>query len=113
MRTGRVARAGAAQAVSTAPPSLDCIRQWMERQFKPAQVSVLESTPQRVCYRVEQGFPSPTLYVPKDVLAAHPAAAIIAALDHHHVAARLRSNPVAHLICVTSHEGIGVVRCDR
>jgi len=36
-----------------------------------------------VRYQVEQGSPSPTLYVPKAVLTAHPAEAIIAALDHH------------------------------
>ena len=105
-RTATTPRKGA----TTTPPSPDCIRQWMEQQFQPAQITVQESSPENFRYQVEQGSPSPTLYVPKDVLNTHPAADIIAALDRHHVAARLRSNPIAQLMCVSSNEGIVVSR---
>jgi hypothetical protein len=94
--------------------SLDCIRQWMDQQFKPARIAVQDAvSPAGFRYQVEQGFPSPTLYVPQQVLEAHPAEDIIAALNRHHVAERLRFNPIAQLVCVASTGGIVVVRRQR
>jgi len=94
--------------------SFDPIRQWMDQHFKPARIAVQdERSPAGYRYQVEQGFPSPTLYVPRDVLDAHPPEDIIAALNRHHVAARLRSDPIAQLICVAATGGIVVVRRQR
>ncbi|MGH2398168.1 MAG: hypothetical protein ACRDFW_14590 [bacterium] len=116
MKSRRVERTTAVQqdGMTTTPPSLEPIRQWMDQQFQPAKITVQdERSPEGVRYQVEQGSPSPTLYVRKDVLDAHPAEDIIAALNHHHVAARLRSDPIAHLMCVASTAGIVVVRHHR
>ena len=112
MKSWRVKRGGAKQRkeVSTTPLGLNSIHQWMEQEFKPAQITVQESSLGSFRYHVEQGSPSPALYVPKDVLDAYPVDDIIAALNHDHVAARLRSDPVAQLMCETSPEGIVVVR---
>ena len=116
MKSRRVKHTAAVQGnrVTTTLQSLDSIRQWMDQQFKPARIVVQdESSPEGFRYQVEQGSPSPTLHVPKDVLDAHPVEDIIAALNHHHVAARLRSDPIAHLICMASTGGIVVVRRHR
>lgn len=116
MKVSGVKRGAAAEErreVAT-PQSLDRIRQWMDQQFKPAKIAVQdECSPAGFQYRVEQGFPSPTLFVPKDVLDAHPAEDIIAALNRHHVAERLRFNPIAQLVCVATTGGIVVVRRQR
>ena len=113
MKSSRVKRTAVMQRkeVTTTPLSLDSIRRWMVQQFQPAKITVQdESSSEGFRYQVEQGSPSPTLYVPKGVLDAHAAEDIIAALNHHHVAARLRSDPIAQLMCVASTEGIVVVR---
>lgn len=81
--------------------ALDGIRAWMNQQFRPAQTKLQEeSTPEVYRFQVEQGAPSPTLLVSQEVFDHHTVEEIIAALDHDHVAGRLRSDPITHLICV-------------
>ena len=116
MKVSGVKRGGAVEGrreVATSQ-SIDCIRQWMDQQFKPARIAVQDAiSPAGFRYQVEQGSPSPTLYVPQAVLEAHPAEDIIAALNRHHVAERLRFNPIAQLVCMASTGGLVVVRRQR
>ncbi len=86
----------------TAPQqSLDGIRAWMNQQFTPAKTKLQEEgTPNVYRFQVEQGAPSPTLFISQEVFNHHPIQEIIAALDHDHVAAKLRSDPITHLMCV-------------
>ena len=86
----------------TAPQqSLDGIRVWMTEQFKPAETKLqVEGTPEVYCFHVEQGAPSPTLFISEEVFDHHPIDEIITALDQDHVAAKLRSDPITHLMCV-------------
>ncbi len=115
MASGRVGVTTTVQRESATirSQSLESIRQWMDQEFQPAKVTVRERSPEGICYRVEQGSPSPTLYLPPDVLDAYRAEEIIAALNHQHALARLRSNPVAQLMCVVSNGRIVVVRRQR
>jgi len=81
--------------------SLDGIRAWMNEAFKPAKARLQEEgQPSVYCFQVEQGAPSPTLWISQEVFEHHPVDEIIAALDHEHVAAKLRSNPITPLIGV-------------
>ena len=81
--------------------SLDGIRAWMNQQFRPAQTKLQEeSTPEVYRFQVEQGAPSPTLWIAQEVFDHHTVNEIIAALDHDHVAAKLRSDPITHLMGV-------------
>ncbi len=73
--------------------SLDGIRAWMNQEFKPAQTRLQEEgTPNVYRFQVEQGAPSPTLWISQEVFDHHPVDEIVAALDHDHVAAKLRSD---------------------
>lgn len=81
--------------------SLDGIRAWMNEEFKPATARLqAEGAPSVYRFQAEQGVPSPTLWISQEVFDHHPVAEIIAALDHDHVAAKLRSNPITHLMGV-------------
>ena len=85
----------------TVRQSLDGIRAWMNQQFRPAQTKLQEEgMPNVYRFQVEQGAPSPTLLISQEVFDHHPVDEIIAALDHDHVAAKLRSDPITHLMCV-------------
>ena len=97
--------------MAAAPQALDRIRNWMNQQFKPAKTQVQEEGSSKVYrYQVEQGSLSPTLWIPQAVFDQYPAEDIVAALDQHHVAARLRSDPIAQLMCVAPEGRIVVVR---
>jgi len=73
--------------------SLDGIRAWMNDEFKPAKTRLQEEgTPEVYSFQVEQGAPSPTLCISQEVFDHHPVDEIIAALDHDHVAAKLRGD---------------------
>ena len=81
--------------------SLDGIRAWMNDEFKPAKTRLQEEgTPEVYSFQVEQGAPSPTLCISQEVFDHHPVDEIIAALDHEHVAAKLRGAPMTHLLAV-------------
>jgi hypothetical protein len=81
--------------------SLDGIQAWMNDQFKPAKTRLQEEgTPEVYSFQVEQGAPSPTLCISQEVFDHHPLDKIIAALDHDHVAAKLRRDPAMHLLAV-------------
>jgi len=81
--------------------SLDGIRAWMDEAFKPAKTKVAEEgTPNVYCFQVEQGTPSPTLWISQEVVDHHPVDDILVALDHGHVAAKLRSDPITQLMAV-------------
>ena len=81
--------------------SLDGIRAWMDEAFKPAKTRLQEEgTPSVYRFRVEQGTPSPTLWISSEVFEHHSVDEIIAALAHDHVAAKLRSDPFTPLIGV-------------
>lgn len=81
--------------------SLDGIRAWMNDEFRPAKTRLRgEGTREVYCFQVEQGAPSPTLCMSQEVFDHHPLDEIIAALDHDHVAAKLRRDPMTHLLAV-------------
>jgi len=81
--------------------SLDGIRAWMNEAFKPAKTKLQEEgRPSVYRFQVEQGAPSPTLWISQDVFEHHPVDEIIAALNHDHVAAKLRRDPITPLISV-------------
>lgn len=90
--------------------SLDGIRGWMNQQFRPAQTKPQEEgTPEVYRFQVEQGAPSPTLFLSQEVFDHHSVEEIIAALDYDHVAAKLLSDPITPLICVEPQGRIVVV----
>ena len=81
--------------------ALDGIRAWMNEAFGPAKTRLREEGPPNVYgFEVEQGTPSPTLWIPQEVFHHHAVDEIIAALDHDHIAAKLRSDPITHLMSV-------------
>lgn len=81
--------------------SLHGIQAWMNEAFKPGKTRLREEgTPSVYRFEVEQGAPSPALWISQEVLQHHPVDEILAALDHDHVAARLRSDPITHLMSV-------------
>ncbi len=81
--------------------SLDGIRAWMNKEFQPAKTQLREEgTPTVYRFEVEQGAPSPTLWIAQEVFDHHAVDEIIAALDRDHVAAKLRSDPITHLMGV-------------
>jgi hypothetical protein len=81
--------------------ALHGIQAWMDETFKPAKTRLREEgTPNVYRFEVEQGAPSPTLVISQEVFDHHPVDEIIAALDHDHVAARLRSDPITPLMSV-------------
>ena len=92
---------GEKRAMTVPQQSLDGIRAWMNEAFKPAKTRLQEEgTPSVYRFQVEQGAPSPTLWISQEVFEHHPVDEIIAALDHDHVAAKLRSDPITPLMGV-------------
>lgn len=86
----------------------------MIQQFRPAKTQLHEEgTPTVYRFQVGQGSPSPTLWVSQEVLDHHTVEEILAALDRHHIAAKLRSDPTTHLMCVEPEGRITVVVRDR
>lgn len=63
-----------------------------------------------IASKVEQGAPSPTLWISQEVFEHHTVDEIIAALDHYHVAAKLRSDPITPLMGVEPQGRIIFVR---
>jgi hypothetical protein len=83
---------------------LDGIRAWMNEEFQPAKTRLQEEgAPSGYRFQVEQGAPSPTLWISPEVFEHHPVEEIIAALARDHVAAKLRSDPLTPLIGVEPH----------
>ena len=100
---GRLKTVGRSEkrAMTVSQQSLDGIRAWMNEAFKPAKTRLQEEgTPSVYRFQVEQGAPSPTLWISQEVFEHHPVDEIIAALDHDHVAAKLRSDPITPLMGV-------------
>ena len=94
--------------------SLHVIQAWMNEAFKPGKTRLREEgAPNVYRFEVEQGAPSPALWIPQEVFEHHPVDEIIAALDRDHVAARLRSNPIRHLMSVERQGRITFVSPQR
>jgi hypothetical protein len=90
--------------------SLHAIQAWMNEVFKPGKTRLREEgTPNVYRFEVEQGAPSPALWISQEVVDHHPVSEIIAALDHDHVAARLRSDPITPLMSVEPQGRISFV----
>ena len=90
--------------------SLDRMAQWMREQFPRAKTRVTEDhSAEAYLFRVEQGAPSPCLLISQAVFHHYGVEEIIAALGRHHVAARLRSDPITRLRCVEQEGRITVV----
>ena len=82
-------------------PLLDSVRAWMNDAFKPAKTRLQEEgTPAVVVFQVQQGAPSPTLCISQEVFDHHPLDEIVAALNHDHVAAKLRRDPTMPLLAM-------------
>jgi hypothetical protein len=81
--------------------ALHGIQSWMNEAFKPGKTRLQqEGTPNVYRFEVEQGWPSPALWISQEVFDHHPVDEIVAALEHDHVAARLRSDPITPLMSV-------------
>ncbi len=91
--------------------ALDGVLEWVRRKFHPARVNATADTGGRgFLFRVELGAPSPTLRICERVLVHHTVPEILAALERHHVAARLRSDPIRQLRCLEEAGQITIVQ---
>lgn len=93
------------------PKPVAGVLQWMCAEFQPAKAKVTDDEDaEAYVFRVEQGFPSPTLLIAHPVFHRHSLGQILGALERHHVAARLRCDPITALRCIEQDGGIAVAQ---